>query len=110
MPTIQERLLQLGARLGEKFCGRAIQSQRTGLWLTGEFEEVEPLMLDTELGEDPREGSWFHFLRPLPDIRPADRLLDAAGNQWDVLTGFENHPYKPRARVKVKLFIAGTDS
>ena len=110
MPTIAERLIGLGVRQAEKVWGKSITNLRTALALTGEFEEIEPLVLDTELGSDPREGSWFHFQRPLPDIRPTDRLQDDAGNQWEVLSGWEDHPYKPRAKVKVKLIAPGIDT
>lgn len=102
MPTIAERLTGLGVRQAEKVWGKLLTNLRTGLKVSGEFEEVEPIILDTEQGQDPREGSWFHFSRPLPDIRPTDRLEDADSNVWEVLTGYEDHPYKPRAKVKVK--------
>ncbi len=103
--TIGEKALQAGRKAAISVWGKWITILSTGLKVQGEFEEIEPITLDTELGSDPREGCWFHFQRPAPDIAVNETLTDEDGNQWTVIQAREDHPYKPTVKYKVEKVI-----
>lgn len=99
--SIAEKLLGHGVKTQERFWGKLLTVGTTGLKVFGEFEEVDPMLPQSDFGRDPREGSYFNFARPGPELAVNEILIDADGNRWRVLMDREDHPYKPRVRYKV---------
>lgn len=104
--TLAEKALQAGVKAARAVWGKWITVLSTGERVNGEFEEVEPFALDTELGSDPREGCWFHFIRPGPDLAIEETLTDEDANAWRVIGEREDNPYKPTIKYKVEKILA----
>lgn len=110
MPTLHERYLRLGDSARLRITGRIVTVASSGVHIVGEFEEVEPSVLSTELGPDPREGSWFNFQTdPNVSIDGNEFLVDDAGIHWRVVAK-EDHPYKPMVRYKVIKKVSDKDT
>ena len=102
--TIGEKALGVGRKASLAVWGKWVTTSAGARYL-GEFEEVEPFALDTDIGGDPREGCWFHFQRPFPDISVGETLTDVDGNSWQVIQEREDHPYKPTVKFKVEKIL-----
>lgn len=104
--TVAEKGLRAGVNAALGVWGKWVTVLSTGQRVKGEFEEVEPIALETDLGSDPREGCWFHFQRPGPELAVDETLTDEDGNKWRVIQDRENHPYKPTVKYKVEKILS----
>lgn len=109
MPSITELLRLKGATVAMQVNGVRVTIGSTGevvqCQFATELEQVDPSL---EMGGDPREVDYAHFLRPAPNLAVDETIteVNAPENVWRVTSGRITHPHKSTVCYKVVLKTA----
>lgn len=104
--SIADQLIIAGTRQSQRVHGRSLVLLSTGAMVIAQPEVQEQINLDTDLGTDPRESTFFHFLRPGPAISMDDRLSDpVSGCVWEVVSDREDNPMRPTVKYRVQKVV-----
>ena len=101
--SIADSLIIAGVKASQRIHGRPLILLSTGAMVIGVPEVMEQISLNSDLGADPRESTYFHFLRPGPDLSVGDRISDSYdGCVWEVISDREDNSNRPTVKYRVQ--------